>query len=207
MFSGIPLFPEQASTLAADVDNAVPLHRRRDGVLRHARHGRGASTLPRSTATDDPTEDRRAHHRVDSARAGVVDHPVPHLDRDLRLGARRLLRPRAPAGPDARDLRHRQALDVEVPAPRRPERDQRAARAGGPRGQGHVHLGRRAALAVLPGVSHQGRRDPGPLQHGLVHADQDRRVPSLLRRGTAAPTTPAWSARSSSWSRPPTRHG
>jgi cytochrome c oxidase subunit 2 len=47
------------------------------------------------------------------------------------------------------DLFHRQALDVALPAPRRPERDQRAARAEGAARQGHVHVGRRAALALL----------------------------------------------------------
>ena len=42
------------------------------------------------------------------------------------------------------------------------------------RGEGHVHVGGRAPLAVLPGLPHQGRRDSGPLQLGLVHGDQAR---------------------------------
>ena len=38
----------------------------------------------------------RAHPRIDSARAGVVDHSVPHHHRDLRLGVERLLRLQRP---------------------------------------------------------------------------------------------------------------
>ena len=32
---------------------------------------------------------------------------------------------------------------------------------------------------------------PGPLQHDVVHRDEARQVPHLLRRSTAAPSTPA----------------
>ena len=47
--------------------------------------------------TKDPLAVGAAHSRVDSARAGLVDHSFPHLHRDLRLGRRRVLRPSAPA--------------------------------------------------------------------------------------------------------------
>ena len=61
--------------------------------------------------------------------------PVRHHDGHLRLGRERVLRDVAAAGRDAEHLRRRQAVDVEVPAPRRPARDQRAARAGRPAGE------------------------------------------------------------------------
>ena len=68
--------------------------------------------------------------RRPGARDHVDRHPVPDHDGDLRLGRERLLRDVQPARRNAQHLRRRQAVDVEVPAPRRPARNQRAARAG-----------------------------------------------------------------------------
>ena len=85
MFSGIPLFPEQASTLAADVDAlylfivAVTAF---FGILTTV----VVIYFAAKYRTDDPVEGWRAHPRFHPPRAGLVDHPVPHHHRDLRLG-------------------------------------------------------------------------------------------------------------------------
>ncbi len=57
-------------------------------------------------------------------------------------------------------------------------------------GEGDVHVGRRAALAVLPVVPHEGGRDSGPLQQRLVRRHEGRRVTTSSAPSTAAPITP-----------------
>ena len=130
-------------------------------------------------------------HRLGAARDWLVAHPVRHLDGDLRLRHGGLLQHRAAARRDARDLLDRQALDVALPAHRRPERDQRAARAEGPAGAGHVHVRGRAARPLHPGVPREGGRDPGPLQLDLVHGRRRPASSTCSAPSTAAPSTPA----------------
>ena len=96
--------------------------------------------------------------RRPGARDHLDGHPVPHHDGDLRLGRERLLRDVAAAGRDAEHLRRRQAVDVEVPAPRRPARDQRAARAGRPRREADHDLRGRHPRLLRAGVPREGRR-------------------------------------------------
>ena len=147
MFSGIPLFPEQASTLAADVDAlylfivAVTAF---FGILTTV----VVIYFAAKYRTDDPLKvGARIHGSIPLELAWSI---IPFLITIVIFAwaSNVFFDLHAAARPDARDLRHRQTLDVEVPAPRRPERDQRAARARRPRGQGHVHVGGRAALAV-----------------------------------------------------------
>ena len=129
MLSGIPLFPAQASTLAAEVDNlyffivavtAFFAHRSSSIVVDLLR-----GQVPRPTIR---LKVGAPIHGSIPLELGLVDHPVPHLDRDLRLGDGRLLRPRAAAGSDAARSTPPASAGCGVPAPRRPERDQRAAR-------------------------------------------------------------------------------
>ena len=86
MFSGIPLFPEQASTLARRCGRAVFLHRRGDRVLRPPCDDCG-DLLRREVPHRRSAEGGRADPRLDPAGAGLVDHSVPRHHRHLRLGA------------------------------------------------------------------------------------------------------------------------
>ena len=181
MLSGIPLFPRRRPPSRRRWTTCISSSWRVTAFFALLVVVLVDRTSRSSTATT-PAEGRRADHRLDSARDRLVAHPVLHLDGDLRLGDGRLLPDRAAARPDARDLRDRQAVDVALPARRRPARDQRAARAGRPAGQGHVHVRGRAARPLHPGVPREGRRHSGPLQLDLVHGDQDRRIPPVLRR-------------------------
>ncbi len=96
-------------------------------------------------------------------------------------GAQRLLPDHAAAGRRARDLRHRQAVDVEVPALRRPPGDERAARPGGPAG---------AADDGLRGRHPQLLRAGLPLQAGRRARAASRR-PGSRRRSPASTTSSA----------------
>ena len=87
--------------------------------------------------------------------------PLRDLAGPVRLRDGRLLpavrrRPRTP-----RDLRARQAVDVEGRAPRGPARDQRAARAAGPAGAADDDLAGRDPQLLHPGVPDQAGRVPG----------------------------------------------
>ena len=183
MLSGIPLFPEQASTLAPEVDN---LYFFILGVTAFFAH-RWSCVLVvylRGQVPDRRSADgRRADHRLDPARARLVDHPVPHFDGDLRVGDRRVLRPRA-----ARPIR----------------RSRSTPPASGGCGSSSTSTARarstsctcRSAAPVkvtftsedvlhslfFPAFRVKADAIPGPLQLGLVHGDQGRRVPPLLRR-------------------------
>ena len=57
----------------------------------------------------------------------------------------------------AEHLRRRQAVDVEAPAPRRPARDQRAARAGRPAGEADDDLAGRDPQLLRPGLPRSSR--------------------------------------------------
>ena len=101
---------------------------------------------------------RRAHPRRPDARDHLDGHPAAHHDGHLRLGRERLLRDVAAARRDAEHLRRRQAVDVEVPASRRPARDQRAARAGRPAGEADHDVRGRHPRRLRPGVPREGGR-------------------------------------------------
>ena len=81
----------------------------------------------------------------------------------------------AAARRDAGHLRRRQAVDVEVPAPRRPARDQRAARAGRPAGQADHDVRGRASTASSSRRSASRRTScPGRYTHHLVRGRRSR---------------------------------
>ena len=180
MFPGISLFPEQASTLAADVDNLYCFI-----VAVTAFFAIVVTIVVIFFAVKYRTDDPLAvGARIDGSIPlelawSIIPFLISH--RHLRLGASvffDLVRP-----PDQtleiyatgkRWMWKFQHLDgqneineLHVPA--------------GPPGQGHLHVRGRAALAVLPGIPSQGGRDSRPLQQRLVHGDEARAVPSLLR--------------------------
>ena len=180
-----------------------------DDLRRRRPAGRGAAHLFRRSATaagpatPTPRRDARQH-----AAGTVLDHlPDGDLHGLLRLGGDRLLRRLPGARRRHGGLRRRQAVDVEVPAPRRAARDQRAARAGRPAGQAAADLRGRDPQLLRPGLPRPHGRAARPLHLGLVPGRPGRATITCSARSTAAPTTPAWSARSSSWSRPSTRPG
>src|SRR5207302_2054948 len=77
-------------------------------------------------------------------------------DGHLRVGRERLLRDGAPPGRNAEHLRRRQAVDVEVPASRRPARDQRAACPRWPSGEADHDVGGRHPRFLRARVPRQG---------------------------------------------------
>ena len=177
----IPLFPDQASTVAVTGGQPVLLHDCRQRVLRGGGDAHGRVFRDQVSAAP-----RRRGGRADSwiagAGAALDGHSVRDRDGDVRVGLERLFRPGPRARGSARHLRRRQAVDVEVPAPRGPARDQRAARAGEHARAHDHHLGRRAARPVLPVVPREDRRHSRPLHAGVVQRHQDRHLPHLLRR-------------------------
>ena len=86
-----------------------------------------------------------------------------------------------PRGAD-RSLCRRQAVDVEAAARRRPARDQRTARARGPRRQDDHDLAGCDPQLLCSRLPHQAGCSARPLHHGLVSCHQGRNVSSVLRR-------------------------
>ena len=190
MLSGIPLFPEQASTLAPQVDNLyffilgvtaffALLVVRPGGLLR--------GQVPRRHRP----EGRRADHRLDPARARLVADPVLHRDGDLRLGdawcsSRSSVRPTrrwrstppasAGCGSSSTSTAQREINELHVPVGRPVK----------------VTFTSEDVLHSLyiPAFRVEGRRHSGPLQLDLVHADQDRASTTCSAPSTAAPATP-----------------
>ncbi len=155
--------------------------------------GGGAAHLFRRSATGaGPATPHAGRDARQHAAGAVLDHHAAgDLHGLLRLGGDRLFR-RLP-GPGRRhgDLRRRQAVDVEVPAPRRAARDQRAARAGRPAGQADADLRGRDPQLLRARLPRPHGRAARPLHHGLVPADPRRRPITCSARSTAARTTPA----------------
>ena len=153
---------------ARDRGVLLAAHRRPDRLLR----GQVPPPLARRGWRPDP---RRA-----GARDWLDGDPAAHHHGDLRVGRQCLLRDGAAARRNAQHLRRRQAVDVEIPAPRRPARDQRAARAGRPRGEVDHHLRGRDPRLLRAGIPNQGgcgsRR---PSQDAT-----DWSAPSTAARGT-----------------------
>ena len=94
MLSGFPLFPDAGSTLAADVDNLYLFILAITAFFAHRSSSSCVIYFAIKYRDRHRRQGWRADHRLDAARARLVDHPVPHLDRDLRLGVGRLLPPR-----------------------------------------------------------------------------------------------------------------
>ena len=176
---GIPIFPDQASTFAKDVDAlyffilavcaffALTVAVIGD-LLRHP------------LSQDARRRDWRAHRRQPAAGTAVERHSHHHRHGDVRLGRVGVLSPPASARRCDAHLRGGQAVDVEVPAPRRAARDQRAAHPGRPADQDHDQLGRRAAQPVFPGVPHQDGRDSRALHRAVVRGEHARDLPHFL---------------------------
>ena len=178
---GIPIFPEQASSFAKDVDALYFFILATCAFFTIVVSA--AVVYPRHQVPQDARgPDWRAHRGQPAARAAVERDPDDDRDGDVRVGRVGLLPPAHAAGRSAASLRRRQAVDVEVPASRRAARDQRAAPAGRPAGEDHDQLRGRAAQPLLPGVPHQDGRDPRPLHRAVVRSAEAGRVPHLLRR-------------------------
>ena len=127
-----PLFPEQASTVAARGRRALLLPARRHASFFAVADLRSLIVyfaIRYRRRADD--ERPAAIHGSLRARARLDVIPLGIAMVMFVWGAERLLRrcTRAARRRD-RGLRRRQAVDVEAPAPDRPARDQRAARAG-----------------------------------------------------------------------------
>ena len=77
-------------------------------------------------------------------------------------------------------LRRRQAVDVEVPAPRRAARDQRTARAARPAGQDDADVRGRDPQLLRARLPRPHGRPARPLHHRLVPADSGGRLSPVL---------------------------
>ena len=192
MFADIIWFPKQASTTAQHVDRLLLLPGRRSAAS-SACWWRCCSSTSRSAIAAGPAR-----------RHAAADAPAPRRwscsGRSRRWsifmvifvwGAERLFRRLSRPGRRHGDLRRRQAVDVEVPAPRRPARDQRAARAGRPAGQAAADLRGRDPQLLRAGLPRPHGRAARPLHLRLVPGRPGRAPTTCFARSTAAPTTPA----------------
>ncbi len=185
MWPGTPLFPDIASTMATRVDALYFFLRRPHGLLLAA-HRRPDRLLRGEVPPPRARQRRRAHRRR--------PRPRDHLDRDsagdraghLHLGRQRLLRDGPAAGRHAEHLRRRQAVDVEVPAPERRARDQRAARTGRTAGEADHDVRGRHPRSVLPRVPREGGRHSGALHRDLVRGDAGPAAITCSAPSTAA---------------------
>ena len=183
MSSVLPLIPEQASTLAPQVDQLYWFIIARHGVLRHPGDASWSSTSRSSTG---PTIRSTVGAPITGSiplELALVAHPVPHLDRDLRLGGAR-------------------CSSTSTGRPIRRWRSTRPASAGCGSSSTSTARARstsctcRSAAPVkvtftsedvlhslyFPSFRVKADAIPGPLQQRLVHGDEGRRVPHLLRR-------------------------
>ena len=168
----LPLFPARSVHDGREGRRPLFLPGRGQRFLRRPHRGAGGGLrhpLPAAGAGRDGPGGRA----VAGAGAGVDRHPALPRPGDVRLGREALLHPVAAAGRDAGRLRRRQAVDVEVPAPERQARDQRAARPGRACDPADGDLRGRHPLLLRAGVPHQGRRDPRTL-HGRCGSTRPR---------------------------------
>ena len=179
---GIPLFPEQASTFAAEVDALYIFIVAVSAFF---------TVAVSAAVVFFAIKYRRRHAEARSARTSKGSLPLElvwsvipthHLDGHVHLGREALLRDAAAAGRGAADLRRRQAVDVEVPTHRRTARDQRIARPDRTADQGARHVRGRPPRPLLSGVPHQDRRHPRPLHAAVVRSHQAWPLQHLLRR-------------------------
>ena len=175
MFTNFPLFPQQASVQAGQVDAiyifmvAVTTF---FSLLIAGLIVVFAIKLPASARG----RDRRGDSRLARARAALDGDPVRHRDGDVRLGHQGLLRPVSRAERRDGGLHRRQAVDVEGPAHDRAAGDQRAARPDRPAGQADRRVGGHHPQLLHPGVPGEGRRHSRALQLALVPPDRRRRA-------------------------------
>ena len=125
---------------------------------------------------------RRADRRLNPAGVDLVNCAAGNLSADFRLGrgastSTSALPRRAP-----RSLCGRQAVDVEAASMKGPARDQRAARAGGPRREADHDLAGRDPQLLRAGFPHQAGRAAGALHHRLVPCHQAGNLSPVLRR-------------------------
>ena len=178
---GSPLFPVNASTMASRVD-ALYFFLLAITVFFSLLIAGLIVFYAVKYRRRSPEAVGRQNSRRPAAGAGVVGDPVRHHDGDFRVGRQRLFRDRQPARRDAERLRRRQAVDVEVPASRRPARNQPAARARRPQRQADHDVGGRHSRSVLSRVQGKGRRHTGAIREHLVQRDQAGPLSSVLRR-------------------------
>ncbi len=151
----------QRFLLARDRD---PRHRLRDQV-------------PPPVPGRPPAADRGLH----PARDRLVRHPARDRADVLLLGSQALLRHAQSSQRCHRDLRRRQAVDVEDPALRRAARDQRAPRAGRTAGAPDDDLRGRDPRFLRPRVPHEAGRCARAVRERLVPGHAARPLSSLLR--------------------------
>ena len=108
--------------------------------------------------------------------------PFDHRPGHLRVEREAVLHDGPPARRHARRLRGRQAVDVEVPAPGRPARDQRAARAGGPAGEADDDVAGRDPQLLHPGFPREGGRAARAATRTCGSRPPSRALPPVLRR-------------------------
>ena len=183
--------PNSASTMAGRVDALYFFLLAALGLLLAADRRPDRLSTRSSTAAAHAGRDRRSR-----STAACCSRSPGRSSRSLitmvhlRLGRERVLRDVAAARRNAEHLRRRQAVDVEVPAPRRPARDQRAARAGRPRREADHDVRGRHPRRVRAGVPRQGRRAARPL-----HAASGSSRPSRAAITCSAPSTAARATR------------
>ena len=128
MWTGTPLFPQQASTMASRVDALYFFLVALTGFFSLLIAGLIVYYAINYRRRSPDAVGANIHGGL-FARVDLDHHPARDHDGDLRVGRQRVLRHVAAARRNAEHLRRRQAVDVEVSAPRRPARDQRTARA------------------------------------------------------------------------------
>ena len=185
-----PLFPEQASTIAPRVDNlyffitavsaffalVVTVLVIVFAIKYRRRH---------------PDEVRGADSRIPGARADLDGHPVHPRDGDVRLGRQCVFRDRAAAAETLGHLCRRQAVDVEVPAPRRASARSTSCTCPSNTPVRMIITSEDVLHDLyLPVVPRQDGRDSRPLHAALVHGDQARARITSSARSTAARSTP-----------------
>ena len=188
MFDTFPLWPARASTTAGSVDALfiflVALSAMMSvaiftmivvfAVRYRRRRGVAAEQIEGSTALEITWS--------------VI--PLLYFHRDLRVGRGDLLQGAYASARRHRSLRRRQAVDVEAAARRRPARDQRTARARGPRREDDPDFAGRDPQLLRSRLPHQAGRSARPLHHGLVSSHQGGNLSSVLRRILRHRSTP-----------------
>ena len=192
VFAQVPLFPKQASTLAAQVDVLLFFHPRPSAVL----HAADRRADPRLRHQVSPPFRRRTGPASNTRLAQAGDWPGPSSRWRSPLvifvwGDPRVLQLGPAAGRRDGGLRRRQAVDVAHPAHGRPARDQSVARTRRSAGQAHADLAGRDPQLLRARFSPPSGRAAGTLHHRLVPRDQAREATVCSARSTAAPITPA----------------
>ena len=181
LMGGIPLFPEQASTFAAEVD---ALYIFIVAVSAFFTVAVSAAVLFFAVKYRRRHPEEVGAHIEGSLPLELAWSIIPTIISMVMFawGAKLYYEMRRPPAEAHADLRRRQAVDVEIPAHRRTARDQRTARPDRTADQGARHVRGRPPRPLLSGIPHQDRRHPRPLHAAVVRSHQAWPLPHLLRR-------------------------